>query len=627
MASSVAALHSQQAEWEKSAASSVNWSPLDPTRYDIGKRLAFTKLPDGSLLHPKAVNPTEGFTISGTIPAGSISGIRLEVLPDPSFPGNGPGTAVNGNFVLTQIIAKFKGADNKFHELPLSKAMADFSQDGYPVAAAIDYSRKDDRNNGWAILPQTGQAHEAIFELTHPKQFAAPTELEVTLRCASQFPQHSIGKLRLSYTASAEPAKNALPKNITAALAVDSTKRTPAQNTELTQYYESTAPQLQSIRDELRTLEANKKKLTDSLPLCLVSISGPPRTIHVLPRGNWLNETGPIVTPTVPAAIGPFHPADPSKRPTRLDLANWIASKDNPLTARVYVNRLWKTFYGVGIAAKVEDFGSQGDWPTHPKLLDYLACNFMDNGWDTKKMIRLMVTSRTYRLTSVPTDEQRDLDISNQMLSHQNRYRLDAEFVRDNALAISGLLSDRMGGRSVFPYQPPGYWSFLNFPPREWQNDTGENLYRRGLYTHWQRTFLQPSLLAFDAPSREEGVCERTRSNVPQQALALLNDPTYVESARVFAENILRSGPSSTQRIDYAFEKALQRPPRPQETVILTDMVQKHLAEYAADSAAAKDLTTIGAAPLPKDVNVNELAAWTNVARAILNLHETITRN
>ena len=625
--SATASLHTEQEEWEKRAVSSVKWTVIDPIRHDINKRASLEKLADGVLLHPKAVNPTEAFIISAKMPAGSISGVRLEVMPDPSLPANGPGASQNGNFVLTQILVQTIGADKKPHELPLSRAIADFSQDNFPVSAAIDDSRKNDPNNGWAILPQTGQAHEAIFELAHPQELAALTELQFTLRFASQYAQHSIGKLRLSSTASPQPVEHALPKNISAALAIAASQRTAAQKAEITQYFESTAPELKPLREKLASLETQKRTLTDSLPLCLVSISGPPRTIHILPRGNWLNETQPVVSPVVPAAIGKLSMAKPNERPTRLDLAKWIASKDNPLTARVYVNRLWKMFYGVGIAAKVDDFGSQGDWPTHPKLLDWLACDFMDSGWDTKQMIRLMVTSRTYRLTSVPTDEQQQIDPANQWLSHQNRYRLDAEFVRDNALSISGLLADHIGGRSVFPYQPPGYWSFLNFPPREWQNDTGENLYRRGLYTHCQRTFLQPSLLAFDAPSREEAVCERTRSNVPQQALAMLNDPTYVEAARVFAEHIVRSGSSDSTRLDFAFEKALQRAPRPQETQILTDMLQKHLAEYAANTSAAKELTSVGSAPVAKDLNVNELAAWTNVARAILNLHETITRN
>jgi hypothetical protein len=335
-----------------------------------------------------------------------------------------------------------------------------------------------------------------------------------------------------------------------------------------------------------------------------------------------------VAAPAIPVVFGnvAVQPAD--RRPTRLDLAHWIVSRDNPLTARVFVNRLWATFYGAGLARKVDDFGAQGEWPTDPELLDYLAVDFMDSNWDVKRMVRLMVTSGTYRQTSVPTAAQKERDPSNFYFSRQNRFRLDAEFVRDTALSISGLLVDRLGGKSVFPYQPPGYWTFLNFPPREWQNDKGEGLYRRGLYTHWQRTFLHPSLLAFDAPSREEAVCERTRSNVPQQALVLLNDPTYVEAARVFAEHTIRKGGSSaTERLNFAFRQSLSRPPTGEESKILSALLEKHLKQYESDPEAAKKLIAAGDAPVAADLNAPELAAWTSVTRTIFNLHETITRN
>jgi hypothetical protein len=282
--------------------------------------------------------------------------------------------------------------------------------------------------------------------------------------------------------------------------------------------------------------------------------------------------------------------------------------------------------YGQGIARKLDDFGSQGDWPTHPELLDTLAVDFMESGWDVKRLIHQLVTTDAYQRTSIPTAEQQERDPQNQWLSHQGRFRLDAEFVRDNALAVSGLLADRIGGKSVFPYQPAGYWSFLNFPAREWKNDTGEGLYRRGLYTHWQRTFLQPSLLAFDAPTREEAVCERTRSNVPQQALALLNDPTYVEAAKIFAGHILESGTADEERLSFAFQEALSRRPRPEEAALLTQLLEKQRSIYNHDSAAAQQLLKAGDAAVPAD-HPAERAAWTNIARVILNLHETITRN
>jgi hypothetical protein len=303
-----------------------------------------------------------------------------------------------------------------------------------------------------------------------------------------------------------------------------------------------------------------------------------------------------------------------------------MTAADNPLPARVLANRLWKLFFGQGLSKTLEDFGSQGELPTHPELLDWLAVE-MREGWDVKKMVRLLVTSAAYRQGSHATREHMDRDPYNRLYARQSRFRLDAELVRDNALAVSGLLSPKVGGVSVHPYQPGGYWSFLNFPPREWISDVDEAQYRRGLYTWWQRAFLHPSLLAFDAPTREECTAERTRANIPQQALVLLNDPTYVEAARVFAERIVRTGGSGfDDRLAFAYRRALSRPPSAAETTALRALYDKHLAQYQADAASAEALLAVGYAPQPKDLDRPTLAAWTSVARAIMNAHETITR-
>jgi hypothetical protein len=260
-------------------------------------------------------------------------------------------------------------------------------------------------------------------------------------------------------------------------------------------------------------------------------------------------------------------------------------------------------------------------------LLDYLSADFVEHGWDVKRAVRNMVLSGAYRQASRPSREQLEADPFNRLFARQGRFRLDAEFVRDNALAVSGLLVEKIGGPSVKPYQPAGYWFALNFPVREWENDKGQGLYRRGMYTWWQRSFLHPSLLAFDAPTREECTAERPRSNIPQQALALLNDPTYVEAARVFAEKIVRNGGGDpTSRIQWAFGQILSREPTSEELAILTDLLRKHTNTYGKDKAAAKALVANGDWPVPKDLNSSELAAWTSVSRAILNLHETITR-
>ncbi|MCS7046555.1 MAG: DUF1549 and DUF1553 domain-containing protein, partial [Gemmataceae bacterium] len=428
-----------------------------------------------------------------------------------------------------------------------------------------------------------------------------------------------------------------LPKEIEAILRVDAGQRNAKQKEQLATYYRSITHGLKEQQLKLAAAQQQRAEFAKTIRTTLVSMSGPPRTIRVLPRGNWLDDSGEIVQPETPAALHPLKTT--KKRPDRLDFAAWITSPDNPLTSRVFVNRLWLLFFGQGIVKTADDFGAQGSWPTHPELLDWLALEFMSPGtdattavpatrWDVKRLVKLIVTSNTYQQSSIVSPELRQRDPYNHLLARQGRFRLDAEFVRDNALAISGLLVPRVGGDSVKPYQPAGYWRYLNFPVREWIHDKNENQYRRGLYTYWQRTFLHPSLLAFDAPSREECTVERPRSNTPQQALVLLNDPTYVEAARVFAERVLKSSSNDpAARIDYAFRLALQRPATVQERKILSDLAQQHLQHYQANPKQAEVLLQIGERPAAADVPRAELAAWTSVTRAILNLHETITRN
>ncbi|HEX2475825.1 MAG TPA: DUF1553 domain-containing protein, partial [Lacipirellulaceae bacterium] len=303
-----------------------------------------------------------------------------------------------------------------------------------------------------------------------------------------------------------------------------------------------------------------------------------------------------------------------------------------PLVGRVTVNRHWAAFFGRGLVRTTEDFGLQGELPTHPQLLDWLACEFMapasgSQGWDMKHMVRLIVTSQTYRQASTANRELVAFDPLNRELARQSRFRLDAELVRDNALSIAGLLSPKIGGPSAKPYQPDKYWENLNFPVREYVADTGEAQYRRGMYTWRQRTFPHPSLLAFDVPTREACAVERARSNIPQQALVLLNDPTYVEAARAFAARILSEcNGTMEQRIAWAWHQALQREPTDGELSTMRALFDKRLADYKADGASADAFLKTGFFTAPAALDRAELAAWTHVARVLLNLHETITR-
>lgn len=617
-------LTAARADWEKKLAESgqLQWKTLEVDNAEVQGESKLRKDSDGILRDVNKVAATETYTLTAHTDLAGITGFRLEALPDDELPDHGPGTAPNGNFVLTEFKVAVAPQGGKPRPIKLVRASADHSQDGFNVASAIDGKG----TAGWAILPEVGKAHAAVFQTAGPlKAEGDSTQLTFTLEFKSPYPQHNIGKLRLSVTAQRNPAGQTVPQDVVSALAVAAEKRSEQQNSRLAAYYRTISPILQTQREAIAQLEKKKNDLLTNVPKCLVTTAGSPRTVHILPRGNWLDETGPIVEPAIPHFLGQLDVA--GRRANRLDLARWIVSKDNPLTARVFVNRQWKLFFGQGISKILDDLGSQGEWPTHPELIDWLAADFMESGWDIKHTVRLLVTSGTYRQTSMASPEAKEIDPYNRLFAHQSRYRLDAEMVRDNALAISGLLVDRVGGPSVFPYQPAGYWFALNFPTREWKNDTGDGLYRRGLYTHWQRSFLHPSLLAFDAPTREEAVCERARSNIPQQALVLLNDPTYVEAARVLAERIIKQGGSSVpDRIAWAFNQALDRKPRPEESAVLAELYAKHAAEYASDQAAAKDLLSIGDHPIDSTIEPAELAAWTSVARAILNLHETITR-
>jgi len=384
--------------------------------------------------------------------------------------------------------------------------------------------------------------------------------------------------------------------------------------------------QRQAVEVELKEIASVQKQLDRSIRRTMITVAGPPRETRILPRGNWLDSSGPVVEPALPAFLDT--PRAGSERLTRLDLAEWLLRADHPLTARVFVNRLWKLFFGVGLTRTLDDFGAQGEPPTHHELLDWLAVEFRESGWDVKHMARLLVTSNAYRQTSVPTPELASRDPQNRLFARQSRWRLEAEFVRDQALAATGLLDRRVGGPSVKPYQPEAYWEFLNFPKRTWVADFGQDQYRRGLYTHWQRTFLHPSLVAFDAPSREECTAERPISNTPKAALVLLNDPTYVECARAMAARVLREGASTDhERIDWAWREVTSRMLDERERKVLLELLNENRARYAEDEAAARKLATVGQLTWPDDLPLSELAAWTAVTRAILNLHECISRN
>ena len=350
-----------------------------------------------------------------------------------------------------------------------------------------------------------------------------------------------------------------------------------------------------------------------------------PRTIRVLPRGNWMDDSGEIVAPAVPN----FLPALKAKgRANRLHLAQWLVSADNPLTARVFVNRLWYLFFGSGLSRSLDDTGSRGERPTHPALLDWLAVEFTGSNWNIKHIVRLIVTSSAYRQSSLVTSQLREHDPENRLFARQGRFRLQAETIRDNALAVGGLLNDQMGGQAAKPYQPAGYYAPLNFPQRTYKADMNSNQYRRGVYVHWQRQFLHPMFRAFDAPTREECTAQRPVSNTPLAALTLMNDPTFIEAAKGFALRIINeAGSTDRQRLVWAWHTSLGREPSNDELTVARVFLGETRKRYQTDTNAAAELLTVGMMQMPSGVAKPEAAAWTVLGQALLNLSETITRN
>ena len=350
-----------------------------------------------------------------------------------------------------------------------------------------------------------------------------------------------------------------------------------------------------------------------------------PRNIRVLSRGNWMDKSGEIVSPSTPHFLKPIKK---DGRATRLDLANWLIGSGNHLTARVFVNRLWYLFFGNGIYRSLDDNGSQGEWPDHPELLDWLAVEFIENGWDIKNIVRQIVMSRIYRQSSIVNPSLLERDPVNRLVSRQGRFRFPAETIRDNALAIGGLINSKMGGAVSRPYQPSGYYSPLNFPKRTYVSDKNQDQYRRGIYIHWQRQFLHPMFRAFDAPTREECTAMRTVSNTPIAALTLMNDPSYVEAARGFAVRILsEGGDTQRDRLIWAWQTALCRDPATEELAVMSKFAEDVLNRYKNDTKAAGELLNVGISKLPENILEYEAAGWTNIALAILNLSEVITRN
>ncbi|HSI32130.1 MAG TPA: PSD1 and planctomycete cytochrome C domain-containing protein, partial [Tepidisphaeraceae bacterium] len=616
-----------QAAWEPTALATgrTGWTrTTDKATVSSAGGATLTRQPDGSYTST-GTNPfKESLTFKFTT-AASTTAVRFDVFPDPKLKGRGPGRSDNGNIVLTEV--KVFVGDAKL-PAKLKRASADFAQKDFPASNAID----GQGTSGWAIDPQEGKPHHLIVEPVD--EIPANSAVRVVVEFNSQFASHHPGRFALSTTDSPNPHGAAvMPDDVVAALKAPADKRTEDQASAVRRYFRAAhVPAFATTRDRLADIAKRRDKLgSDVRTTMVMEEMAKPRDTFILTRGEY-DKKGEKVTAGTPAAL-PLLPKDAPVN--RLGLAKWLVAPDHPLTARVAVNRYWQAYFGVGLVKTVEDLGNQGEWPSHPDLLDYLARRFVDSGWDVKAVQRLIVTSAAYRQSSAVTPALVAKDPENRLLARGPRFRLSAEQIRDQALAISGLLNREIGGKSVSPYQPAGLWEELmsredgdRFSAQKYVQSHGPDLYRRTMYTFWKRTSPPPTLATFDAPDREICTVRRSRTNTPLQALVLMNDPTYVEASRKLAERaLLEIKGDSERRLAFIFRLATARPPTGDELAILSHALAAHTTRYTADPAAADMLLKNGESPVTEGVARPEFAAWTMVSSIILNLDEVVTKN
>ncbi|MBE2283421.1 MAG: PSD1 domain-containing protein [Prosthecobacter sp.] len=624
------------AAWEATALKNLAqgqtaWAPLAPTQVvsklgDKGAKL--TRQSDGSYL-ASGPNPAQDtYLFDAPLPKGGVTALLLECLPDASLPNQSLGRYSNGNFVLTDFDVFVQKPGGKPEKQTLARVSADYSQKGYEIEKVL----KRARGKGWAIDgPTKRDPRRAMFVLQTPVNAPEGTQLLLRLRHEA-IGGHNIGRFRIS--ASSTPAETLKLDGDTqlaalkAILEVPVEKRTAQQKGEIQKFFIANVDSPLKRANDVVT--AKQKALEDAraqLPSVMVMEEMPqPRDAFILNRGEYDKPTTKVGM-GLPAVLPPLPKGAPMNR---LGLAKWLVDPANPLTARVWVNRAWEKSFGYGLCKTTENLGSQADYPVHPELLDWLATEFVRTGWDMKAMQKLLVTSHAYRQQSKVTPELLAKDPDNRLLARGPRFRLAGELVRDQALALSGLLVPKIGGDSVKPYMPEGVWDetskYGNL--RGYKADTGEGLYRRTMYTIWKRTAAPPTMLLFDSPSRELCTVKRSRTNTPLQALALLNEVTFVEAARALAQRVIQEGGDTPEaRLDFAYRLVTSRAADADTKRLLLAGLKQRLAEFQANPESAAQLIATGASKPDASIPAPELAAYTTTASILLNLDRTITRD
>ena len=594
-------LKAQEAEWEKAVLGGEQaWRVMTPKKMAGAAGSTLIAESDGRIFASGTAPRNEAYVMELAVPGGAATGIRLEALPDARLPRGGPGRDAYGNFNITQIKVEVPQG-SVWAPVAVQKLAADTGTRSLETKRGqvwtVDASREDTR------LPR-----QLVVVLEQPLR--AP-EVRLTIVQDSEFSCQSVGSFRLSATEASDPTTIVNVGHSLRSL-LGKTGRSEEQEEKLRDYFLSITPSLQAARAELKKAREEKDKLEITSTLVMGEAPGFDRPFDFIRiRGGFTAKSDKVYA-NVPAVLPPL--AD-SEMPNRLGLARWLVSKDNPLTARVAVNRIWEQYFGHGIVETSEDFGTQGQRPSHPELLDWLATEFMDRGWSMKAIDRLLVTSTAYRQSSNVTPELFARDPYNRLIARGPRFRMEAEMVRDTVLAASGLLSAKIGGPSVFPPQPPGIWD-MPYNDDVYRVSEGEDRYRRGIYTFARRSAPYPTQVNFDAPSREVCTVRRTRTNTPLQALNLLNDEPFWEAAHAMAARLAKEGGTDVRsRIDYGYLLATGRHAKPEELNYLATYQAEEQARFAKHVDEAQK---IGGDP--------QAASWTMVANVLLNLDETITK-
>ena len=624
--------HSNVAALKASSESPITWYTAEFDSVEAASGATFTKQNDGSYLvegspKEKSAADKDEYTIYVKAPAGELTGLRIETIPDDRLPAQGAGRAPNGNFVLSDVrIYSAATRDLKQdHRIALATARADFSQQKFPPGNAID---KDVVKTGWAVSPQMKAGHSIEFTTATPLPELADRWVQIVLD--QQYGgQHTLGRFRISLRTGSHPA-DGIPDEVLAILNIPAAKRNGQQNEQLLNWFVNQTAEGNALTAQIETLQQQTPKAPVMTVRVLTQRMNSPRTTHVLRRGEFLDPiTDLTIVPTGLSVLPDLKPrAD--DRIDRLDLARWLIAQENPLTSRVTVNHVWKHLFGEGLVRTVNDFGVRGEKPTHPELLDWLADEFQVNlGWSRKELIRTIVTSATYRQSSAIRPELTEVDPQNLLLARQNRIRVEAEIIRDLSLSVSGLLSSKVGGPSVFPPLPPGIAELSYANNFKWTTSSGEDRYRRGMYTFFKRTSPHPNLTLFDCPDANLTCVSRPSSNTPLQALTLLNNDIFVEAAREFGHRILAQTGSDEARLSQAFRLCVSRQPTVSELDEFREMLNVARKWYKANDDAAVTLASGGskAKSATKNPASVETAAWIATCRIMLNMDEFITRN